>query len=83
MIISYATVKIMKNIYGTFTKTLSVGTTTNYTQNNRAMGFARYKGETCDKTDYKFIKEKSNEKEIILCDTFYSSTYTYAIVRDS
>ena len=40
-IISSATVKIMKNIYDTFTKILFVGTTTNYTQNNRGMGFAQ------------------------------------------
>ena len=40
MIISSVTVKIMKNIYGTFTKTQFVGTMTNYTQKNRGMGFA-------------------------------------------
>ena len=38
MIISSATVKIMKNIYGTFTKTLYVGATTNYTQRNKGYG---------------------------------------------
>ena len=39
MIISSATVRIMKNIYGTFTKILPVGTTTNYTQMNKGDGF--------------------------------------------
>ena len=38
MIISSATVKIMKSIYGTFMKTHSVGTTTNYTQKNKGYG---------------------------------------------
>ena len=40
MIISSATVKIMKNIYGTFTKILSVGTMTNYTQKNKGYGLS-------------------------------------------
>ena len=38
MIISSVTVKIMKNIYGTFTKNLYVGATTNYTQRNKGYG---------------------------------------------
>ena len=38
MIISSATVKIMKNIYGTFTKTRSIGTMMNCTQKNKGYG---------------------------------------------
>ena len=40
MTILSATVKIMKNIYDTFTKTQFVGATMNYTQKNRGMDFA-------------------------------------------
>ena len=38
MIISSATVKIMKSIYGTFTKTQFVGAMTNYTPRNKGSG---------------------------------------------
>ena len=85
MIISSATVKIMKNIYGTFTKTQFVGPMTNYTQRNKGYGLCpmplSYKGETCDKTKHKFTEDKANEKEIILCDPFYSYADTYAVLR--
>ena len=40
MITSFATVRTMMSICDIFMKTLYGGTTTNYTQKNRGMGFA-------------------------------------------
>ena len=68
MTILSATVKIMKNIYDTFTKTPYVGTTTNYTPKNRSMGFARNLCKTKAKPAIKQLKTNHEGKgvEIIL-----------------